>query len=387
MKEKILTRNFCFCFLALLSISMVMFMLIATVTQYATEFGAAASLAGLVSGMYVLGGMFSRLAAGNLLERFGWKRVALFAAAFHFAACCFYLFVNNLYVFIIARFLHGMGFGVTSCAIVTIGMSILPKSRFGEAGGYFMMGTTISVGIGPFIGGHVYDAFGSGGCFLCAMIMSFLTWLFMFFVELRNADADPSSFVHERKKEPFIRRIIEPDAILASSVTGLTALGYVGIMAFYRIYAVETGLERAFSYFFLLYAGLLLFFRPMAGKIQDRYGNKYVCIPGIIAQTVGLILLSLRPCVVTLVICAVGCAMGYGSLNSACNVIVCRRAPASRRSYAVTTFYLCCDVAMGIGPAVLGAVASLGGYHVMYYFGSVITLAALPVFFLSEKQH
>ena len=64
-KEKIFTKNFCFSFLSLLSISMVMYMLMATITQYATEFGSSATLAGLVSGMYVVGGMFSRLAAGK----------------------------------------------------------------------------------------------------------------------------------------------------------------------------------------------------------------------------------------------------------------------------------------------------------------------------------
>ena len=89
MKEKILTKNFCFCFLALFSCSMVMYMLLATITQYVTEFGATATTAGLVSGMYVFDGMFSRLASGKSLERFDWKRLALLSAGIHFAACCF----------------------------------------------------------------------------------------------------------------------------------------------------------------------------------------------------------------------------------------------------------------------------------------------------------
>ena len=69
IKEKILTKNFCFAFLSLLSSSMVMYMLMATT----------AAVTGLVSAIYVVGGMFSRLASGKCLETIDWKRVGLAA--------------------------------------------------------------------------------------------------------------------------------------------------------------------------------------------------------------------------------------------------------------------------------------------------------------------
>lgn len=385
MKERILTKNFCFSFLALFSISMVMYMLMATVTQYATQFGATATLAGLVSGMYVVGGMFSRVASGKALERLGWKRMALLATALHFVACCFYMVVDNLTVFLIVRFIHGLGFGAATCAIVTIGMSILPKSRLGEAGGYFMMGTTLSVGIGPFVGGYVYDTFGAPGCFLCASVLSFLTGFFLLFVDLSGVEDAGSTPKTERAHTSFLRNFIEPGAIPLSMVTAFTALGYVGVMSFYRIYAEQTDLVAEFSYFFLIYAALLVICRPMAGKIQDHRGTRYVCIPGILAQTAGLFLLSLHPCIPTLILCAAGCAMGYGALTSACNVAVCQKTSLARRSYAVTTFYLCCDLSMGFGPALLGAIVTGGGYHIMYYASAFFTLLALPLFLLIDK--
>ena len=387
MKEKILTKNFCFCFLSLFSISMVMYMLLATITQYVTEFGATAAMAGMASGIYVFGGMFSRLASGKSLERFDWKRLALLAAGIHFAACCFYPFVRNLPLLILVRFLHGVGFGMASSAIATIGMSILPKSRFGEAGGYFMMGTTLSVGIGPFAGGAIYDRLGAAGCFAGAMVMSFLAGFFLLFVDLSGVEEAKPAGRKPREKtglRSLLTEFLEPKAIPISVVTALTALGHIGVMSFYRLYAAEVGLERPFSWFFLLYAGFLLFLRPMAGKVQDRYGDRWVCIPGIIAQAAGLALLSLHPCIGTLAACALGCAMGYGSFLSAGNVIACQKSPPSRRSYAVTTFYLCCDIAMGMGPALLGAVVTVSGYTIMYYVSAGITLLALPLFLAAE---
>ena len=386
-KEKIFTKNFCFAFLSLLCSAMVMYMLMATITQYATEFGSTAAVAGLVSGIYVVGGMFSRLASGKGMEIFGWKQVALAASALHFVACCFYPFVNSLPLLILVRFVHGLGFGAASSATMTIGMSILPKSRFGEAAGYFMLATTISVGIGPFVGGYIYDAFGGQGCFLCAIVLSFLMGFFLLFVDLSGVDMGKGEKDAPQESQSLIRKLIEPNAVPISVVTALSALGYVGVMSFYRIYAEQVDLVEAFSWFFLLYAALLVVCRPAAGKIQDRYGNRYVCIPGILAQTAGLALMAFRPCVLTLVLCAAGCALGYGSLNSACNVMACQSAPLSRRSYCVTTFYLCCDVAMGFGPALLGAVVTaFGSYQVMYFAAAGFTLLALPLFLVIDRR-
>lgn len=386
-KEKVLTKNFCFAFLSLLSSSMVMYMLMATITQYATEFGTTAAVAGLVSGIYVVGGMFSRLAAGKCLETFDWKRVGLATSALHFVACCFYPFVNSLPLLVLVRFLHGLGFGAASSAIITIGMSVLPKSRFGEAAGYFMLGTTISVGIGPFVGGYIYDAFGGMGCFICAIIMSFLMGFFLVFVDLRGVETGKGANLPKEEGASIIRKLIEPGAVPISLVTALSALGYVGVMSFYRIYAEQVDLVEAFSWFFLLYAALLVVCRPMAGKVQDRYGGRFVCIPGILAQTVGLVLIAVKPCVPTLILCALGCALGYGALSSACNAMACQAAPLSRRSYAVTTFYLCCDVAMGFGPALLGAVVTAAGsYHVMYLAAGGLTLLALPLFLVIDRK-
>lgn len=386
MKEPILTKRFCFCFLSLFCSGMVMYMLMATITQYASEFGATPTVAGLVSGIYVAGGLCSRLYAGRGLETFGWKKLALIFSVLHLAACCFYPFITSLPLLILVRFIHGLGFGAGGSAIVTIGMSVLPKSRYGEAAGYFMLATTISVGIGPFAGGYIYDFFGGTGCFVTAILLSLLQIVFLLPVDLSGIDPGGRKGEARANNAKGLDRLIEKKAVPIACVTSLCALGYVSVMSFYRLYAGETGLTRVFSGFFLLYAFVLVFSRPFAGKLQDRHGDRVVCIPGILAQTVGLALMAWNPCTVTVILCAVGCALGFGTLNSACNVIACRNAPLSRRSYAVSTFYLCCDVGMGFGPALLGWFVSGVGYTGMYFAAAAFTLLALPLFLWKSKK-
>ena len=156
--EKIFTRSFFLIFGALLFTSLVMYALMSTVTEYATSMGSSATIAGLVSGIYVFGGLCSRIYSGNALEKKGWKKIALVFMTIHFLACLLYFVVDNVTLLLIVRFVHGIGFGASANAIVTIATEILPKKRFGEAFGYFMLGTTIAVGLGPYIGGFLYDA-------------------------------------------------------------------------------------------------------------------------------------------------------------------------------------------------------------------------------------
>ena len=184
--DRIFTRDFFLIFLALLFTALVMYALMSTVTEYATSMGTTATIAGLVSGIYIFGGLCSRIYSGNALARIGWKRTALIFMSIHFIACLLYFIVNNVELLLVVRFIHGIGFGASANAIVTIASEILPKNRFGEAFGYFMLGTTIAVGLGPYIGGALYDIFGSNGSFLAASLFSLIALIAMILIKERE---------------------------------------------------------------------------------------------------------------------------------------------------------------------------------------------------------
>lgn len=393
MKEKIITRNFIFAFMSTFCSAMVMYMLLGTITEYAESMGTTVTLAGMVSGIYVFGGLCSRLYSGIGLDQWGWKRLAVMAMVLHFAACCCYFFVNNIVLLIIVRFIHGLGFGAAANATLTIAMSIFPKSRYGEATGYFMLSTTLAVAVGPFAGGKVYDAFGSTGCFMMACVLSFLMLIFIGFIDIRGIDPGSRKAregalcakkeEHAKPQAKGLNRFIEVKAIPVSLCILMCAFGYVAIMSFYRLYAVEQDLTQEFAYFFLFYGGFLLLTRTFGGKLQDKYGDNVICIPGVIGQAIGIACVAWHPCMATIIICALGCALGFGMLSSACNVIVCRQAGPERRPYAITTFWLCCDGGVGIGPSILGAIAAASGFQMMYFAAAIITFIGLPIYYFS----
>lgn len=383
--EKIFTKSFFLIFGALLFTAFVMYALMSTVTEYATAMGSTATIAGLVSGIYVFGGLCSRVYSGNALERIGWRKIALVFMSIHFLACLLYFIVDNVTLLIIVRFIHGIGFGASANAIVTVASAILPKKRFSEAFGYFMLGTTIAVGLGPFIGGILYDTVGSHGCFIAAGVFSALALIFMCMIDIDKYDTKAE--VADDREYSGIEKVIEFGAVPVSFFTALTSLGYVSILSFYRLYAVEVNLTAVFSWFFIIYSVCLVLTRPLAGRIQDNGGDKIVCVVGIVAQSIGLMLIALVPSNVTVIICAVCAALGFGTLNSACTAIITRNTPEHRRSYALSTFFIFCDATIGFGPALLGLFVSPStGYAPMYIISSIITFLALPICLYSLRK-
>jgi len=469
--DRIFTKSFFLLFGGLLFTALVMYALMSTVTEFATSMGTNATVAGLVSGIYIFGGLCSRIYSGNALSRIRWRKIALIFLTIHFLACLLYFLVNNVVVLIIVRLIHGIGFGASSNSVVTIASAVLPKNRFGEAFGYLMLGTTIAVGLGPYISGILYDNFSSVGCFIAASIFSAIALICMFILDINKFDpkvpktkkdnkssddektnedielSEDVTVVDDNKKEnakaidnievitdveisvdltekeeikenedvkeneeikvdikekegtkvkngikgneecSLIEKVFEISAIPISFSVALTSLGYVSILSFYRLYADQVNLKTVFSWFFILYSVTLVVSRPIAGKIQDKNGDKLVCITGIIAQSIGLFLIAYIPNPFTVLICAVCAALGFGTLNSAATAIVTRNTPQNRSSYAISTLFVFCDATMGFGPALLGSfVSEKSGYTLVYYISSIITICALPVCLLSLRK-
>ncbi|NLP30567.1 MAG: MFS transporter [Clostridiales bacterium] len=387
-KEPILTKIFIYIFMAQFFCALVMYILITTIGEYVTAFGASATIAGIVSGIYLFGGLVSRLYSGSLLNRFGWKRIAMVSLIIHFVASCCYFLAENVVFLIIIRFIHGLGFGAATNAIMVIAMASLPKSRYGEATGYFMLSTSLAIAIGPFAGGLIYDLFGGKGSFLTCCIFSFLSVIFMGLANVKEIEQEYATelLLQKEIQAKGISSFIEPKAVPISLSIMFMSLGYAAMISFYRLYAVSVNMTKEFSIFFLVYAAVLIVSRPIAGKIQDRFGDDVVCYPSFIIQPIGLALLAYKPSILTIVICASAGALGYGTMNSCLNAILNRNISNERRPYATTTYWSCCDLGVGVGPMFLGAIVAAFGYHTMYFAVAALSLVAMPLYYYAKRK-
>jgi len=387
-KEPIFTRDFALVFFAQFLSGLVMNILMSTIGEYATALGASSTIAGVATGIHVFGGLISRLYSGSLLNQFGWKRVAMASLLMHFAAGCCYFPAQNVALLILVRFIHGLGFGVASNAIMVIGMASLPRSRYGEATGYFMLSGSLAIAVGPFAGGIIFDLFGGTGIFILCSIASLLSLIFMGFIDVKAIEPGGAAErpLIKDKKPKGISAFIEPKAVPVSLCILFTSFGFAAMISFYRMYAASINMAREFSILFPAYAAVLIVSRPITGKLQDKYGDDVVCYPSFAILPIGLALLALRPCLATIVFCAAAGALGYGTMISCLSAILNRSISNERRPFATATFWACCDLGVGIGPMLLGTIVTASGYRAMYLAAAGISFIALPVYYLLRKK-
>jgi len=187
-------------------------------------------------------------------------------------------------------------------------------------------------------------------------------------------------------KPKGIYSLLEPKAVPISLCILFMSFGYAAMISFYRLYAATKNMTKEFSIFFLIYAIVLIISRLLAGKLQDRFGDDVVCYPSFIIQPIGLALLAFKPCILTIVICASAGALGYGTINSCLNAILNRNISNERRPFAATTYWACCDLGVGVGPLLLGAIVAAAGYHTMYFAAAGLSLIALPAYYIARRK-
>ena len=231
----------------------------------------------------------------------------------HFISCLLYLCVDNVYLLLSVRFIQRIGFGATANAIITIESAVLPKKRYGEAFGYFMLGTTLAVGLGPYIGEIIYDSIGSNECFLVAALFSGIALVSISLIDVNKYQR--SSIEKQNDDFSGLEKVFEIKAIPVSLFTALTSLGYVSILSFIDYMLLKLIWLVFFLGFFIVYSVVLLLSRPIAGRIQDKNGDMLICVVGILAQSFGLFLIAVFPCSLTVFVCAVCAALDFGTFE------------------------------------------------------------------------
>ena len=92
-----------------MSCSLNYFAILINITAYAmSSFGCSEAEAGLSGGMYVIGGLFSRLFLGKYVELVGRKRMLIISELFALGISFLYFFVTSMPMLYAVRFLHGV---------------------------------------------------------------------------------------------------------------------------------------------------------------------------------------------------------------------------------------------------------------------------------------
>lgn len=384
MGSGIFSRDFCLDAIISACCSLNYFAILINITAFAmSEFGCSEAEAGLSAGVYVIGGLISRIFLGKYVELVGRRRMLIISESIALGISCLYFFVSSMPMLYGVRFLHGMAYGVAVTCTTDIVARILPKERLGEGLGYFSLSITLATAIGPYLGLMLspnYDAVFSIGiamysvAVLCAIL-------------IRVPEEELTAEQRAEAKGFKLSNVIQLSAVPLGLTTMIFFLGYSSLLSFIDPYSEEIGMVEAAAYFYLFISAGTLLSRLTTGRIYDRRGPNGIITIGILLVAGGMYVFSQTD--VPAVFLATGFFMGYGvSIAYAiCQAAALSRSPPHRYGVTTSTFAMITDLGTGLGPMFMGMVVALSGYRDMYLICSAIMAVSLLFYWAVYGRH
>lgn len=341
---------------------------------------------GLVITIYVIGGVIIRPFSGLWVDRFGKKNLALIGMIIFLLACISYFGAKGITIFLLIRFIHGMSYAVASTATNTMAASMIPFTRKGEGMGYFSMFMSIAMVIGPAFGLLLWKD-QNGMLLLTAIsVIAFISLLLV--LPLKDNSHSKDQMKQLASPQKFrLKEIFEPKALPISFIGFILAFSYSPIAGFIAPFTSEIHHSEVAGMFFVVFAIMIVVFRPLVGKLFDNYSEHFLYYPGIVLFGGGLLLLSHAHSGTFVLLAGVFMGIGFGALFPCFQALAIKLSPTHRTGAANGTFFLLFDLGYGVGSYVMGSISSHTNYRTMFTVAGIIALVSmLFYYFIHHKR-
>lgn len=352
-------------------------MLLPTLPIYAKSLGGANSVIGWIAGVATVASLLIRPFSGLVLDKLGRKVVLIVGICLIIIVTLVYGGIPFIGTLLTIRFLHGLGWGAASTASNTIASDVIPKRRFGEGMGFFSLSSSLAMAIAPGVGLAILAKYSFKHLFFWSSGLTVAALLLSLFI--RDNKEDKKDIILT-KTAPY-----EKSSIGASVIMFFVCASYGAITGFLSLYAAERGIVNI-GMFFTVYAAFLVFFRPLFGKLIDRFSFDVVIYPGLILLIAAVFILSSASILTSFLISAALYGIGFSAVQSSLQIMAVIHAPEGRIGAANATFFTGFDGGIGFGSVIAGIIASAFGYSKMYlYFSVFIVIAGILYFAISKK--
>jgi MFS family permease len=148
----------------------------------------------------------------------------------------------------------------------------------------------------------------------------------------------------------------------------------------------DVELVNTVGFFFIVYAIVALASRPFVGKMFDKRGEYVIMYPAIAVFGIGMFLFSQSYRSIMLLLAAACIGLGLGAIQSSTQAIAVKITPQYRMGLAISTYFMLCDIGMGVGPLLVGFLIPFTGYRKMYAVVAAIAFACIFLYFLLHDE-
>ncbi len=349
------------------------FMIISLLSTYVVNAGGTLVFAGIVVGIFSITSMLVRPLSGRLADSFNKKMLIIVSNIIISCAYFFYILTGHLYMLLLIRVIHGIGFAIATTTIVAMASEYIPNEKLGEGIGYFGIGQVLSAAIAPGVGIMIMQSWGITWTFLIAGMIS----VFGLFLSIRFEYKTRQNFIGSKKKISLSDLICTE--VIGYSFTSATYSFANGMIVTYLIlFAANNHIENI-SLYFTFNALTLLIIRPFAGKLLDQKGLDWIVYPAGILAITAMIILSFSTTIFFVILSAILRALGQGAAQPSLQAACIKKVGKNKAGIATSTFYLGADIGQGISPIIGGFVAALCNYESTFILSALVLVVGLLV--------
>jgi MFS family permease len=327
--------------------------------------GTDAAGVGIALGSFSIAALIMRPIVGWASDRFGRRPLLIVGSAITVAALLLHLIATTLPLFVAARSLLGVGEAFFFVASLAAAADLAPTNRRGEAISFLSLSLYLGLAVGPVVGETVLRLTSYAGVWLLAAgvaaLAAGLSWM-----TPETAPAAVGGSIGSVRG-----RLIHPAGLFPGFLIMSGIWGMGGYLAFVPLHAVNLGLDGA-GPALALFAGIVVALRIVGARLPDRLGAARLSGAALAVSALGLALLGLLPGTGGLFLGTAVLAVGVAFTFPALMALAVSRVPPDERGSVVGTASAFLDLAFGIAPASLGAIADASGYPGAFLVSAII---------------
>ncbi|MBR0138099.1 MAG: MFS transporter [Erysipelotrichaceae bacterium] len=336
------------------------------ITKYTLTITPDLSVASTVAGLMSLSSLVICPFAGLITDRFNQKRILQISSIFYAAVLFSHQLATNIPMLVFMRLLVGIFFSINSVTSTAFSTNFIPKQRLAEGLGYAALANIVASAAGPAIGMKLVEISGYNLVFIVASICALSCMVMVTILPYEGRK-------QERKNVKFsLGSLMSVEYTDFMLIAALLSMGNSLVSTYLALIGDERGISNI-SLFFTVYSLMMVFLRPMVGKLQDKMGIYVIMIPAILFASMGIALIGVGKTLIIMLAASIFKAAGQGSGTPSLSAEVIRKLGKDKSGVATSTIMIGMNIGNAIGPMLSGLVVKQLGYRNLFVGFAVVS--------------
>ena len=350
---------------------------------FVTQITGNPAISGAMMTAFMIAAIITRPVVSALLQKIEIKKTITITLCIMFI-CIFLSYGQTSIPFLLfIRVIEGIGFGIITTLLATLITLHIPNERIGEGIGYFSMASSVGGTLAPALALSMIHSFSFNSLLLLAIaiIISILGCS----VLLQRTYTNHNPRIHRT----IMHYVFDKGALLPSILVMFLCITFGGVFNFIDGLGKETGIGAQIPCFFVTFVILMIFVRPISGKIFDKKGHTVLILPAALFGITGLLLLAITENLFMLLTAAAFYSICYGVIHPTLQSWAVSQVSPERKATANAMILNGMDLGMAIGSPILGMIAGYTSYKSMFGYSSIclIMLLVLYLFMLTRSRN